>query len=312
MKIDFLASYKDITKALETPVGKGVSAGSDTEFAELLADISPHGPQKKAVNQGNYTPKGELIGVPSDARDGGPMARFKFPEAPIRGPVIERLVVQAPDTGFVKQTAEGVKTSASNVPQVVRGESGVASKEAKLKNAERITQVTRLVESAGAKHGIDPALSLAVVDTESNFDSKAVSRDGHDSKGLFQLLDNTAHQLLQRTGSSQAYDAFNPETNVDLGVGYLRYLHDLFSTNSTLPNNLVTQAAANSSALEKLAVAAFNAGEGRVASAQQRAAKDGKDPSQYEQIEAYLPDTTQEYVRKIMAAKPRYEARFVG
>jgi soluble lytic murein transglycosylase-like protein len=70
--------------------------------------------------------------------------------------------------------------------------------------------------------------------------------------------------------------------------------------------------AANSSSLEKLAVAAFNAGQGRVASAQQRAQRDGKNPADFAQVEAYLPQSTQEYVQRVMSKRDEFEARFSG
>ena len=147
---------------------------------------------------------------------------------------------------------------------------------------------------------------MAVVARESSFNPKAVSSDGHASKGLFQLLDRTGRDLLNRLGLESEYKPFDPEQNVYLGVGYLRHLHDIFSKETELPNRTTTVVAANTSSLEKLAVAAFNAGEGRVASAQQRALQAGKDPSQYDHIEDYLPESTQQYVSRVLEAKAQF------
>jgi soluble lytic murein transglycosylase-like protein len=99
---------------------------------------------------------------------------------------------------------------------------------------------------------------------------------------------------------------------MELGVKHLRKLHDFFSSSTELTSNLATVPAANSASLEKLAVAAFNAGEGRVASAQDRAQRAGKDPADYAQVAPYLPDSTQEYVERVMLRKEQYENRFVG
>jgi soluble lytic murein transglycosylase-like protein len=161
----------------------------------------------------------------------------------------------------------------------------------------------RLV-SAASKMGLDPALTQSVVSAESSFNPRAVSRDGHASKGLFQLLDSTGQHLMSRAdNSTQDYDPFDPDLNINLGTSYLKYLHDIFRTNTDLPNNLKTRAAADATSLEKFAVAAFNAGEGRVASAQGRSEKIGKDPAHYDHVAPFLPRTTREYVSKVVGGK---------
>jgi len=163
--------------------------------------------------------------------------------------------------------------------------------------------------SAAQKLGLDPALTQSVVNAESSFNVRAVSRDGHASKGLFQLLDSTGRHLLSKTdevANSRKYDPFNPDLNIKLGTNYLRYLHDIFSTQTTLPNNLKTTPAADAASLEKLALAAFNAGEGRVASAQGRSEALGKDPAYYDQVAPHLPRSTREYVKRVTDGKRSY------
>jgi soluble lytic murein transglycosylase-like protein len=170
----------------------------------------------------------------------------------------------------------------------------------RLPRAERKQEVARMLEQLGRHEGVDPALALGVVEAESGFNPQAVSEDGHYSKGLFQLLDSTGRQYLAELGEDGQYTPFDPDQNSRLGMRYLRRLHDIFSTNTELPRGLSSIKAANSSSLEKLAVAAFNAGEGRVSSAQQRALARGADPSIYEQVQGYLPKSTQEYVERVM------------
>lgn len=180
-------------------------------------------------------------------------------------------------------------------------------REPKAALSERVEEIQKLVHKAGEKHGIDPALGLAVVSAESSFNPKAVSVDGFESKGLFQILDKTAQTQLSRVDESlSSYDPFDPADNVDVGVGYLRYLHEVFSKETDLHNKLKTFPAANSSSLEKLAVAAFNAGEGRVAYAQGRAQSKGKDPTIFENIKPYLPDITQRYVEKVLNERDKF------
>lgn len=161
----------------------------------------------------------------------------------------------------------------------------------------RISQVSRQV-------GIDPALAMSVVKAESGFNVRAVSADGHNSKGLFQLLDSTGKTLLSRRDNAEReYDPFDPDLNMELGTSYLRYLHDIFRTPTQLPNSRMTKSAANEQSLEQLAVAAFNAGEGRVASAQHRTEQAGKDPAHYDNVAPFLPRSTREYVARVVRGK---------
>jgi len=97
--------------------------------------------------------------------------------------------------------------------------------------------VEALVREAAERHRVDPALVRAVIETESNWKSGAMSRKG--AMGLMQLIPTTA----QRFGVN---DAFNPKQNVDAGVRYLKRLLERYNGNLDL------------------ALAAYNAGEGAV------------------------------------------------
>lgn len=170
---------------------------------------------------------------------------------------------------------------------------------------ERKEKVSAMMKEIGSQFGVDPALGVAVASIESGFDTTAISRDGHFSKGLMQLLDGTGKELKEQVGIEGSYQPYDPKQNVTLGVSYLRRLHDLFSFQSSLSNKLTTHQAVNISSKEKLAVAAYNAGEGRVAAAQEKALKLGKNPGEFEQVEPYLPEITQNYVKKVISAKDK-------
>ncbi len=160
------------------------------------------------------------------------------------------------------------------------------------------------ISLASQKIGLDPALAMSVVNAESGFNIRAVSTDGHNSKGLFQLLDSTGKTLLSRAGDEEReYDPFDPDLNTELGTSYLRYLHDIFRTPTQLHGSRMTKSAADEQSLEQLAVAAFNAGEGRVASAQLRTEQAGKDPAHYDNVAPFLPRSTREYVARVVRGK---------
>lgn len=77
------------------------------------------------------------------------------------------------------------------------------------------------IRSAANKHGVDPALVAAIVETESRFDPSAVGDEGM-SYGLMQLH-------LQGAGAGHTpEELLDMATNLDLGTAYLRYNLDRF------------------------------------------------------------------------------------
>jgi soluble lytic murein transglycosylase-like protein len=82
-----------------------------------------------------------------------------------------------------------------------------------------------IIEEAAAMHGVDEDLVRAVIQTESGFDPKAVSRVG--AKGLMQMMPATAKRM-------GVEDPFDPRDNIMGGVRYLRLLLDKFKGNVPL------------------------------------------------------------------------------
>ncbi len=166
-------------------------------------------------------------------------------------------------------------------------------------------EIKNIITTAGRYHGVDPSLGLAIAQVESALKPDAVSKDGFASKGIFQLLDSTAEDMRSLTGMNEPYQPFDPGMNSFLGMGYLRRLLDIFSQDSQITNSTKTTAAKSASELEKIAVAAYNAGEGSVARAQEYARSLGKDPSLFSSIEPHLPAITRSYVKKVHAIRTR-------
>lgn len=137
----------------------------------------------------------------------------------------------------------------------------------------RPTDYDDLIERASAKYGVPVDLIKAVIDTESSFNPNVVSSAG--AKGLMQLMDGTANGL----GVS---DPFDPAQSIDGGVRYLSYQLKRFDGQ------------------EKMALAAYNAGPGRVS-------KLGvsNDQELMEKL-SQLPKETQAYITKIERARAEY------
>jgi soluble lytic murein transglycosylase-like protein len=201
-------------------------------------------------------------------------------------------------------------TGALPLPQGARGSARTASK-------PTITTYGTTIIATAQQFGVDPALSLGVARAESGVSAatatevvlnpRAVSPNGS-SFGLFQLTNATGKEQLQEVAPHQAYNPFNASQNIRLGIHYLKELSATFSANTVLRQGLSATAGANAREVRRLAVAAYNAGPGRVARAQEMVRAHGGNPAHYRDIEPYLPRTTQEYVRRV----ERYAAEFRG
>jgi soluble lytic murein transglycosylase-like protein len=85
----------------------------------------------------------------------------------------------------------------------------------------------QLVQETAQKHNVDPNLISAVISTESNWNTSAISRKG--AQGLMQLVPETAQHF-------GVFNAFDPAQNVDAGTRYLSSLLERY--NGDLPKAL--------------------------------------------------------------------------
>ncbi len=104
-------------------------------------------------------------------------------------------------------------------------------------NSVRTAEYHEIIHEKANAYNIDPSLVKAVIKTESNYNSRAISRKG--AMGLMQLMPSTANDL-------NVHNPFDPEENIEGGIKYLKYLLEKFNGNLTL------------------ALAAYNAGPKRV------------------------------------------------
>jgi soluble lytic murein transglycosylase-like protein len=115
-----------------------------------------------------------------------------------------------------------------SIAQEARAETAAATEtDAEVTIGEHIKEVAD-------RYGVRADLVAAVIEAESEFNPRAVSRRG--ARGLMQLMPQTAATL-------GVDDPFDPKANIDAGVRHLRAMMDRFDNNISL------------------ALAAYNAGE---------------------------------------------------
>ena len=98
------------------------------------------------------------------------------------------------------------------------------------------TPYGEIISAMSEAHGVDPLLVRALIQVESNYQTRARSRKG--AMGLMQLMPSTARVYNVR-------NPFDPRANIEAGIKHLKSLIDRFGQ-------------------VDLGLAAYNAGEGAV------------------------------------------------
>lgn len=162
-------------------------------------------------------PPTEATRASAKAADAAPGENLKMPYGRIvpprraaseRGWSLRNEAQAAQKSPEAKSQAQASAQNSSPIPAEVKAESADKSKFSR-------DDLSKLVDKVGQALNLDPALIMAVIKTESNFDHQAVSRVG--AKGLMQLMPGTASDL----GVS---DPFNPVENVWGGARYLKQM----------------------------------------------------------------------------------------
>jgi soluble lytic murein transglycosylase len=135
---------------------------------------------------------------------------------------------------------------------------------------------------------LDPTLIAGVIYVESHFRDQT-SHAG--AKGLMQLMPSTADYIARKSGGTrfQQGDLADPQINIAYGSWYLRYLLQHYHGNTAL------------------ALAAYNAGEGKVDEWWRAAA----DRGERFRVADHIPfPETREYVTKVLSARRDYRREY--
>jgi soluble lytic murein transglycosylase len=142
-------------------------------------------------------------------------------------------------------------------------------------------------QQAQAK-GLDPSLIAGVIYVESRFRDQT-SHAG--AKGLMQILPSTADYIARKSGGTafEQGDLATPQINIAYGSWYLRYLLQHYHGN------------------ELLALAAYNAGEGKVDEWYREASARGEDFD----VASHIPfPETRSYVSSVLEVRGRYRQEY--
>ena len=135
---------------------------------------------------------------------------------------------------------------------------------------------------------LDPSLIAGVIYVESRFRDQT-SHAG--AKGLMQLLPSTADDIARKSGGTAFVqgDLANPQVNISYGSFYLRYLLQRYGGN------------------EVLAIAAYNAGEGRV----DQWIFDARHKGEAFDRARHIPfPETRHYVQQVLDVRARYREEY--
>src|SRR3989441_10651570 len=112
-----------------------------------------------------------------------------------------------PDSEIMKMAREAIEASDSSV------------------EVPEIVEIEAHIREVAVRYDIPPILVAAIVEAESEFNPRAVSRRG--ARGLMQLMPGTASSL-------KVSDTFDPYENIEGGVRHLRQLMDRYHGNLPL------------------------------------------------------------------------------
>lgn len=140
------------------------------------------------------------------------------------------------------------------------------------------------IRKYASKNGVDPYAIMGLIHQESYYNARAKSAVG--ATGLMQLMPATGRELAANIHIAPHLD--NPETNIRLGTAHYKMLVNLFNGS------------------DELAIAAYNAGQGRVL--QWRRAAPGKPMDEF--IEAIPYRETRTYVKHVVMLASTYKRMY--
>ncbi|OIM99657.1 hypothetical protein BFR57_03580 [Idiomarina sp. MD25a] len=230
-------------------------------------------------------------------------------------PVIKQLpqavqqTIEVEDRTPILDAQPNVDSTAQTTQEATAKTSKITVKLPPNSQQSRIKRVLPTVEVYAQKHGLSPALILAIIHTESSFNPMA--RSHIPAFGLMQIVPTSAGKDISDFlyGEQQLFSPaylFDPDNNIQAGSVYYYLL-----------NRRYFKAVRNNEVRELLSIAAYNTGPGNVARTfgndysltQASAAANKMSREQaYQHLMTYLPaQETKNYLRKITQRQTNYQ-----
>ncbi|WCN37227.1 lytic transglycosylase domain-containing protein [Aneurinibacillus uraniidurans] len=146
------------------------------------------------------------------------------------------------------------------------------------------------IRKSASQYNVDPYLIMAVIQIESKFDKKRISKKG--AVGLMQVMPSTADWAIKQAKLSPMASEYldEPEVNIMLGTWYISFLYEMFERNPYA------------------VLAAYNAGPGNV----KRWLEQGKWDGRLETVSNIPFGETRHYVQRAIYYKQRYAKIYDG
>ncbi len=175
-------------------------------------------------------------------------------------------------------------------------------------------QQMRAIETASKVFDDEDFMDVNIIEgifaRESSFGkSKNIgSRGDNGPAGYFQQKKDAANRSGIKTEKNND-GRFDIDFAAIGAARQMKHLDGLFGKKSNLGSGIVTIKISSKQERMKFVIAAYNAGEGRIARAQQVAQADGKDPTKWEEVKNYLAEAgaseaqikeVLEYVEKVL------------
>ncbi len=177
----------------------------------------------------------------------------------------------------------------------------------------------KALENASKHFDEDDSFSVYILEgmygQESSYGTLRGKRNSIGPAGDFQIEKKTAIRLglTVNKNNDQRFDVDDASA---AAAKYLKINDDIFNKETDLGGKLETIAVASSTERTKFVIAAYNAGEGRIAKAQTLAKQAGKDPSKWDSVKEFLiaagatkakNKEVQEYVENVIAFSKEFE-----
>jgi membrane-bound lytic murein transglycosylase C len=292
---DVDASPEQIDEQLELAIGELLENKGTTPVYDMEETSTEAGSEGVVMAVAKSDPKVETVSQKPILED--QLDLSKFADAKTNDKIAEAIVKEEPKVVKKVETQSGQK-------QVV----SVRMKLVEDHIPKRAEGFKDFIANHASVHGVDQPLVYAVIEQESSFNPMARSSAG--AYGLMQIIPKSGGRdangyVNNRDVSPQPHELYDPDFNIQLGVGYLKKQMKVYF-----------KGVRDKKAAMLCAIAAYNTGQGNVYYAltgkkSSSGVADFVNSMSYEQLYEYLKvhlphAETRDYIQKVTSKMQKY------